>query len=63
MLWKNWTGYHVRSRVEAVVNCLKFFGEKFMLQDLDRQAAETQIRIAITNRFLALGRAEIEAVC
>lgn len=61
-LWKKWTGYHVRSRVEAQMNCLKLFGERIMSRDPDRQTAEIQIRIAIMNRFSALGRAEIEAV-
>lgn len=61
-LWKKWTGYHVRSRVEALTNCLKLFGERIMSRDPDRQTAEIQIRIAIMNRFSALGRAEIEAV-
>ena len=61
-LWKKWAGYHVRSRVEAQMNCLKLFGERIMSLDPDRQTAEIQIRIAIMNRFSALGRAEIEAV-
>ena len=60
-LWKKWTGYHVRSRVEALMNCLKLFGERIMSRDPDRQTAEIQIRIAIMNRFSALGRSEIEA--
>jgi len=61
-LWKTWSGYHVRSRVEARMNCLKLFGERIMSRDPDRQTAEIQIRIAIMNRFSALGWAEIEAV-
>nr|WP_111302128.1 IS5 family transposase [Paracoccus saliphilus] len=61
-LWKKWTGYHARSRVEALMNCLKLFGERIMSRDPARQTAEIQIRIAIMNRFSALGRAEIEAV-
>jgi hypothetical protein len=61
-LWKRWAGYHVRSRVEARMNCLKLFGERIMSQDPDRQTAEIQIRIAIMNGFSALGRAEIEPV-
>lgn len=61
-LWKKWTGYHVRSRVEALMNGLKLFGERIMSRDPARQTAEIQIRIAIMNRFSALGRAEIEAV-
>ncbi|SNT76810.1 IS5 family transposase [Paracoccus seriniphilus] len=61
-LWKKWAGYHVRSRVEAQMNRLKLFGERIMSRDPDRQTAEIQIRIAIMNRFSALGRAEIEAI-
>lgn len=61
-LWKKWAQYHVRSRVEASINCLKLFGERIMSRDPDRQTAEIHIRIAIMNTFSALGRAEIEAV-
>ena len=61
-LWKTWARYHVRSRVEARMNCLKRFGERIMSRDPDRQTAEIHIRIAIINTFSALGRAEIEAV-
>lgn len=61
-IWKTWTGYHARSRVEAQMNRLKLFGERIMSRDPDRQTAEIQIRIAIMNRCSALGRAEIEAV-
>ena len=61
-LWKKWAGYHVRSRVEAQMNCLKLFSERIMSRDPNRQTAEIQIRIAIMNRFSALGRAEIKAV-
>jgi hypothetical protein len=61
-LWKKWAGYHVRSRVEARMSCLKLFGERIMSRDPDRQTAGIEIRIAIMNRFSALGRAEIEAV-
>ncbi|BAQ67653.1 transposase [Rhodovulum sulfidophilum] len=61
-LWKKWARYHVRSRVEARMNCLKRFGERIMSQDPERQTAEIHIRIAIMNTFSALGRAEIEAV-
>lgn len=61
-LWKTWADCHVRSRVEAQMNCLKLFGERIMSRDPDRQTAEIQIRIAIMNRFSALGRAEIKAI-
>jgi hypothetical protein len=57
--WKRWTGYHARSRIEAKMRCLKSFGERIMARDPDRQTAEIHIRIAIMNRFNALGTAEI----
>jgi len=58
-LWKRWSGYHARSRVEAKMRCLKSFGERIMARDPDRQTAEIHIRIALMNRFSALGTAEI----
>ena len=61
-IWKKWSGYHSRSRVEAQMNRLKLLGDRIMSRDPDRQTAEIQIRIAIMNRCSALGRAEIEAV-
>ena len=60
--WKRWTGYHVRSRIEAKMRCLKAFGERIPARDPDRQTAEIQIRIALMNRFSALGTAEIVRV-
>ena len=60
--WKRWTGYHVRSRIEAKMRCLKAFGERIAARDPDRQTAEIQIRIALINRFNALGTAEIVRV-
>ena len=61
-LWKRWTGYHVRSRIEAKMRCLKAFGERIAARDPERQTAEIQIRIALMNRFSALGTAEIVRV-
>ncbi|SDY47028.1 transposase, partial [Citreimonas salinaria] len=57
--WKGWTGYHARSRIEAKMRCLKSFGDRIMARDPDRQTAETHIRIALMNRFTALGTADI----
>ncbi|QCO57754.1 IS5 family transposase (plasmid) [Pseudorhodobacter turbinis] len=57
--WKRWTGYHTRSRIEARMRCLKSFGERIMARDPDRQTAEIHIRVALMNRFNALGTAEI----
>ncbi|MDW4547766.1 IS5 family transposase [Defluviimonas sp. D31] len=57
--WKRWTGYHVRSRIEAKMRCLKAFGERIAARDPDRQSAEIQLRIALMNRYSALGTADI----
>lgn len=54
-LWRNWSGYHRRSRVETKMNCVKLLGQRLMSRDFDRQVAEVQIRAALLNRFTALG--------
>jgi hypothetical protein len=60
--WKRLTGYHARSRIEAQMRRLKSFGDRIASRDPDRQAAEIHTRIALMNRFSALGRAEITRV-
>ena len=54
-LWRRWSGYHRRSRVETKMHCLKLMGQSLMARDFDRQVAEIQIRIAVLNRYTALG--------
>lgn len=54
-IWRHWSGYHSRSRVETKMNCMKILGQKLMARDFDRQTAELQLRIAIPNRFTSLG--------
>ena len=58
-LWKRWTGYHAGSRIEAKMRCLKAFGARIAARHADSQTAEIQIRVALINRFNALGTAEI----
>ena len=41
------------------MRCLKAIEERIAAKDPDRQTAEIQIRIALMNRFSALGTAEI----
>ena len=41
---------------------LKSFGERIASRDPDRQTAEVHIRIALMNRFNALGTAKIKPV-
>ncbi len=60
--WKRWTGYHARYRAEARMRCLKAFGERIAARDPDRQIAEINIRVALMNRFNALGAADIVRV-
>ena len=60
--WKRGAGYHVRSRIEAKMRCLKSFGERIASRDPDRQSAEIHIRVALMNCFSALGKAEIVRV-
>jgi len=54
-LWRRRSGYHRRSRVETKMHCLKLMGQSLMARDFDRQVAEIQIRIAVLNRYTALG--------
>ena len=60
--WTWLTGYHARSRIEAQMRRLKSFGDRIASRDPDRQAAEIHTRIALMNRFSALGQAEIVRV-
>jgi hypothetical protein len=72
--WKRWTGYHARSWVEAKMPApvrlnrwhsparRKAFGERVAARHPDSQTAEIQIRVALMNRFSALGTAEIVRV-
>ena len=54
-IWKRWSGYHLRSRVETKMHCIKLLGQSLMSRDFDRQVAEIQIRVAVLNRYTALG--------
>lgn len=61
-IWRNWSGYHRRSLIEAKMRCLKLLGERLMARTPDRQTAELQIRAALLNRFTALGTPETRRV-
>ena len=54
-LWRRWSEYHRRSRVETKMHCVKLLGQSLMARDFERQVAEIQIRIAVLNRYTALG--------
>ncbi|MGB3148878.1 MAG: IS5 family transposase [Paracoccaceae bacterium] len=61
-LWRNWSGYHRRSRVETKMHCVKLLGQRLMARDFDRQVAEVQVRIAVLNGYTALGIPVTKAV-
>ena len=61
-IWRSWSGYHRRSRIEAKMRCLKLLGERLMARDFDRQTTELHIRIALLNRFTRLGTPETTRV-
>ncbi len=61
-IWRTWSGYHRRSRVEAKMRCLKLLGERLMARAFDRQTTEIHIRAALLNRFTRLGTPETQRV-
>ncbi|MGS4947916.1 IS5 family transposase [Meridianimarinicoccus sp. RP-17] len=61
-LWRRWSGYHRRSRVETKMHCVKLMGQRLMARDFDRQVAELQVLIAVLNGYTALGIPVTEAV-
>jgi len=61
-IWRRWSGYHRRSRVETKMHCVKLLGQRLAARDFDRQVAEFQIRVAVLNGFTALGIPVTEAV-
>jgi len=44
------------------MNCIKLLGQSLMSRDFGRQVAELQVRIAVLNRYTALGIPVTEAV-
>jgi hypothetical protein len=61
-IWRRWSGYNRRSRVETKMHCVKLLGQRLMARDFDRQVAEFQVRVAVLNGFTALGIPVTEVV-
>jgi hypothetical protein len=61
-IWRRWSGYHRRSRVETKMHCVKLLRQRLMARDFNRQVAEFQVRVAVLNGFTALGIPITEAV-
>ena len=41
-IWKRWSGYHRRSRVETKMHCVKLMGQRLMARDFDRQVRKSK---------------------
>jgi hypothetical protein len=54
-IWRRWSGYRRRSRAETKMHYVKFLGQLLSAKDFDRQVAEIQVRVAVLNKFTALG--------
>ena len=54
-IWRRWSGYHRRSRMETKMRCFKALGERIVSRDFERQVAELHIRVAAPNCLTALG--------
>lgn len=52
-IWRRWSRYHRRSRVEPKMNCIKLLGQSLMARDFERQVSELQLRIAVINGYTA----------
>jgi hypothetical protein len=61
-IWRRWSGYHRRSRVETKMHCVKLLGQPLSARDFDRQVAEFRVRVGVLNGFTALGIPVTEAV-
>lgn len=61
-IWRGWSGYLRRSRVERKMNCIKLLGQPLMDRDSDRQVAELQVRIAVLNGYTILAILATEPV-
>lgn len=48
-IWRRWSGYYRRRRVETKMHCVKLLGWFLTDRDFDRQIAEFQVRVAILN--------------
>jgi hypothetical protein len=60
--WRRWSGYHRRSRAETTMHCVKLLCLRLMARDFDRQVAALHVRVAVLNRFTALGIPVAEAI-
>jgi hypothetical protein len=53
-IWRQWSGYHRRSRAVTKVNCVRLLGQRLSVRDFDRQVAEFKVRVSVLNGFTGL---------
>jgi hypothetical protein len=46
-IWRRWSGYHRRSRVETMMHCVKRLGQPLSARDFDRQVTEFRVRVGV----------------
>ena len=54
-LWRRWSGYHRRSRVETRMHCVKLLGQRLSARDQAGCGFELQVCIVVLNGYTALG--------
>ncbi len=52
-IWRRWSGYHRRSRVETKMHCVKLLGQRLPARVSDRSVAVFQLRVAVLYCFIA----------
>jgi len=55
-MWKNWSGYHLRSLVETKMHWINLLGDKLSAKYFLSQVNEVHTRIAVSNKFTEIGR-------
>ena len=61
-IWRRWSGYHRRSRVESKIPRVNLMGQNLLAKDFNREVSEIQVRVAVLNRYTALGIPVTETV-
>lgn len=54
-IWKNWSGYHLRSLVETKMYCIKLLGDKLSVRNFQSQVNKMHARVVVLNKFTDLG--------
>lgn len=55
-IWKKWSGLHQKIWLETKIHCFKLLTDKLSARCFQSQVNEIDARIAVLNKFIALGR-------